>query len=146
MIKYVSNKDCLYFQIKNRTLRVGLMNLFFGVAWPVGAALSGVLYQKLGFFGVYYISTALYMIAFIYGSINIKEHRGPLDLKEPTQTSKSCMFLVMDFFNLKHIKEAFHATFKKGPRKRWTKIIMLMFTIVVIQGPSHGVLYYVLYY
>ncbi|XP_022164162.1 uncharacterized protein LOC111029461 [Myzus persicae] len=124
--------------MKNRTLRVGLMNLFFGVAWPVGAALSGVLYQKLGFFGVYYISTALYVIAFIYGSVNIKEHPGSLELKNPTQRSKSFMYLVVDFFNLKHIKEAFHATFKKGPRRRWTKIIMLMFTIVVIQGPSHG--------
>lgn len=114
------------------------MNLFFGAAWPIGAALSGVLFQQLGFFGVYYISTALYMIAFIYGVINIKEHQGPLQLKGPVQTSRSCMYLVRDFFNLKHIREAFYTTFKKGPRRRLTKIIMLMFTIVVIQGPSQG--------
>lgn len=114
------------------------MNLFFGVAWPVGAALSGVLYQKLGFFGVYYISTALYIIAFTYGFVNIKENLGPLPLKESAQTPKSFMYLVIDFFNLKHIKEAFHTTFKRGPGRRWTKIVMLMFTIIVIQGPSHG--------
>jgi len=114
------------------------MNLFFGVAWPVGAALSGILYQKLGFFGVYYISTALYIIAFTYGFVNIKENSGPLPLKESAQTPKSCMYLVIDFFNLKHIKEAFYTTFKRGPGRRWTKIVMLMFTIVVIQGPSHG--------
>lgn len=114
------------------------MNLFFGVAWPVGAALSGVLYQKLGFFGVYYISTALYIIAFTYGFVNIKENLGPLPLKESAQTPKSFMYLVIDFFNLKHIKEAFRTTFKRGPGRRWTKIVMLMFTIIVIQGPSHG--------
>lgn len=114
------------------------MNLFFGAAWPIGAALSGVLFQKLGFYGVYYISTTLYMIALLYGLIRIKEHPGRLDSNDSNHAPKSCIHFITDFFNIKHIKEALHVTFKKGPRKRWIRLIMLMFTIVVVQGPMQG--------
>lgn len=114
------------------------MNLFFGASWPIGASLSGILYQKFGFYGVYYISSALYFAAIIYGLLRIREHDNPVGTKEHSQTSKSCMSLVYDFFNLKHIKEALHVTFKKGPRKRWLQLTMLVFTIVVVQGPMQG--------
>lgn len=124
--------------MKNRTLRVGLMNLFFGAAWPIGAALSGVLFQKFGFYGVYYISTSLYLIAFFYGLARIKERPGLLDAKDSARAPKSCLYFVTDFFNLKHIKDALHVTFKREPRKKWSQLIMLMFTIVVVQGPMQG--------
>lgn len=124
--------------MKNRTLRVGLMNLFFGSAWPIGAALSGVLFQKLGFYGVYYISTTLYLIAFIYGFVRINEHPQLFQGKKTTQVPKSCIHLINDFFNLRHIKEAFHVTFRKGPRQRWIQLMMLMLTIIVVQGPLEG--------
>lgn len=124
--------------MRNRTLRVGLMNLFFGAAWPIGAALSGVLFQKLGFYGVYYISTILYLIAFIYGYVRINEYPHVIEENESTQVPKSSLYLISDFFNLKHIKEAFNVTFRKGPRQRWIRLMMLMLTIVVVQGPLEG--------
>lgn len=124
--------------MKNRTLRVGLMNIFFGAAWPIGAALSGVLFQKLGFYGVYYISTSLYIIAFFYGLIRIKERPELLDAKDSARTPKSCLYFITDFFHLKHIKDALHVTFKREPRERWIQLIMLMFTIIVVQGPMQG--------
>jgi len=126
--------------MKNRTLRIGLMNLFFGAAWPIGAALSGVLFQKLGFYGVYYISTALYVIALVYGLVRIRENPEPPDAadRSPAEIPKSCMHHVTDFFNLNHIKEAFRVTFKNDSSKRRVQLIMLMFTIVVVQGPMQG--------
>lgn len=115
------------------------MNLFFGASWPIGAALSGILYQKFGFYGVYYISSVLYIFALLYGLIRIKEYDNRAQtIKHSPRTSKSCMSLVYDFFNLKHIKEALHLTFKKGPRKRWFQLSMLVFTVVVVQGPMQG--------
>lgn len=125
--------------MKNRTLRVGLMNLFFGASWPIGSILSGVLFRKFGYFGVYYISSALYSIALLYGLIRIKEgHSSPKTNNDSDQVPKSCMYLVRDFFDLKHIKEAFKVTFDKTSRERWVKLIMLMFTVIVVQGPTHG--------
>lgn len=116
------------------------MNLFFGAAWPIGAALSGVLFQKLGFYGVYYISTALYVIAFVYGSVRIRENPEPSDAanRSPAEIPKSCVHRVTDFFSLNHIKEAFRVTFKNDTNRRRTRLIMLMFTIVVVQGPMQG--------
>jgi PCFT/HCP family folate transporter-like MFS transporter 1/3 len=114
------------------------MNLFFGASWPIGAALSGILFQQYGFYGVYYISSALYIVALLYGMIRIKEHENSSKGKDPFQTSKSCVSLFSDFFNLKHIKEALNVTFRKGPRKRWLQLTMLVFTIVVVQGPIQG--------
>jgi len=117
------------------------MNLFFGAAWPIGAALSGILFQELGFFGVYYISTSLYIIALFYGLIRIKE-RPRKALAENPFTRKvkpnTCMYIISDFFNVNHIKEAFHVTFRKTSRKRWVQLCTLLFTVVVVQGPMQG--------
>lgn len=141
-IVYHLNIESSYFhiaiQVKNRTLRVGLMNLFFGASWPIGAALSGILYQQYGFYGVYYISSALYIVDLLYGLIRIKDQDNSLKEKEPFQTSKSCTSLLNDFFNLNHIIEALNVTFRKGPRKRWLQLTMLVITIVVVQGPIQG--------
>lgn len=115
------------------------MNLFFGAAWPIGAALSGVLFQQLGFYGVYYISTALYVIAFVYGLVCIKENPGPPDANRPSaQIPKSRVRQVIDFFNMNHIKEAFRVTFKNGSRQRRIQLVMLIFIIIVVQGPMQG--------
>ncbi|XP_050422969.1 proton-coupled folate transporter-like [Adelges cooleyi] len=124
--------------MKNRTLRVGLMNLFFGAAWPIGAALSGILFQQLGFYGVYYISTALYLISLIYGIFRIKENPKRKTETEPVQILTGCTDHISDFFNINHISEAFKVTFKREPHIRWLKIMMLMFVIVVVQGPMQG--------
>lgn len=127
------------FQIENRTVRVGLMNLFFGASWPIGAALSGVLFQKLGFYGVYYISTSLYVLAFVYGFIRIKERLNTRVPDESAQNANgSCMHAIADFFNVKHITDAFRVTFKKTSRKRWIRLYILLFTVVVVQGPMQG--------
>lgn len=124
--------------MKNRTLRVGLMNLFVGAAFPIGAALCGVLYQKLGFYGVYYISTALYVIGLVYGLIRIKEHPENKDSNNSPEMRKSCMYLITDFFNLTHVKKAFNVTFREGLRRKRVQLIMLMCIIVIVEGPLHG--------
>lgn len=124
--------------MENKTLRVGLMNLLFGTAWPIGAALSGVLFQKLGFSGVYYLSTILYVISFLYGLICIKENTMVAATKISTEKPKSCIFLWSDFFNIKHVKEAFRVTFKKGIGQKRIQLLMLLVLVVVVQGPNEG--------
>lgn len=115
------------------------MNLFFGASWPIGAALSGVLFQKLGFYGVYYISTTLYVLAFVYGLVRIKEWPSARDPDESIQNANgSCAHAIADFFNVKHITDAFRVTFKKTSRKRWIRLYILLFTVVVVQGPMQG--------
>lgn len=58
---------------EQRTLRIGIVNLFHSVGVPVGAALSGILVRKIGLYGVFSVSATLYVLSFIYGFVRIKE-------------------------------------------------------------------------
>lgn len=114
------------------------MNLLFGAAWPIGATLTGILLQKLGFISMYYLSTTLYVFSLLYGLIRIKEHPGNSERKNFTETPDTWMYLLTDFFNLKHIKEALYVTFKKGSEQRRYKIIILLCVVALVQGPVQG--------
>lgn len=58
---------------EQRTLRIGIVNLFYSLGVPVGAALSGILVRKIGLYGVFSLSASLYVVSFFYGFYRIKE-------------------------------------------------------------------------
>lgn len=122
-----------------RTLRIGIVNVFCSVGVPIGTALSGILFRELGFYGVYIIATVLYIFAFIYGMVFIKETKPEIciDSKEPLKNT-SCLDFIQDFFSLSHIKEAVRVTFKEGQHNRRLRIISLMVVVIVVMGPLHG--------
>lgn len=62
---------------EQRTLRIGIVNLFYSVGVPVGAALSGILVKKIGLYGVFSLSATLYIMSFLYGYWRIKEVTKP---------------------------------------------------------------------
>uniref|UniRef100_A0A2H8TM94 Solute carrier family 46 member 3 n=1 Tax=Melanaphis sacchari TaxID=742174 RepID=A0A2H8TM94_9HEMI len=125
--------------VKYRTLRIGIANVFYSVAVPIGTALSGVLFRALGFYGVYIIATVLYIFAFVYGMVFIKETKPVIRIesKEPPRDT-SCLDFLKDFFSLSHIKEAVRVTFKEGQYNRRLRIIALMVVVIVVMGPLHG--------
>jgi len=102
----------------------------------IGTALSGITFQKLGFYGVYGVSSALCIIGFLYGLVFIKEVSPNKPENTITQTRNNGLF--NGFFNAKHIQEAFKVTFKDGPQNRKLKIIMLMCIAFLIMGPLNG--------
>lgn len=59
--------------VERRTLRIGIVNVFVSLGIPIGMALSGVLYNKIGFYGVFGISASLYVASFVYGALFIAE-------------------------------------------------------------------------
>lgn len=62
---------------EQRTLRIGVVNLFYSLGVPVGAALSGILVRKIGLYGVFSLSGTLYILSFLYGFYRIKEVKRP---------------------------------------------------------------------
>jgi len=101
----------------------------------IGTALSGITFQKLGFYGVYGTSSALCVIGLLYGLVFIKEV-SPNELDNKTKTQNNGV--LNGFFNAKHIQEAFKVTFKDGPHNRKLRIIMLMCIAFLIMGPLNG--------
>ncbi|XP_012286336.1 uncharacterized protein LOC105702940 [Orussus abietinus] len=129
--------------VESRTLRIGAVNVFLSLGVPIGMALSGVLYLKIGFYGVFAISTVCYMLSFIYGLVVIKEPprppKGPADKMDQVDRAKmSFCASTLDFFALRHISETFRVAFKKGARNRQKRVIVLMIIVMVVIGPVYG--------
>ncbi|XP_076655497.1 putative peptidoglycan muropeptide transporter SLC46 [Halictus rubicundus] len=126
--------------VESRTLRIGAANVFISLGIPIGMALSGILYMKLGFYGVFGISTVCYVLSFIYGLVVIKEP-AKLHLKqEKTDDQKrfSVCKSILEFFAFKHIEETFKVAFKKGNHNRQKRVLVLMVVVMVVIGPVYG--------
>lgn len=123
--------------VKTRTLRIGVVNVFCSVGIPIGTALSGVLYRELGSYGVYTISSFLYVFSFMYGFFAVPESVKKDKVEEKVQPEESENFL-KKFFDLHHIKEAFAVAFKDDGHSRRLRIVLLMVVVIVVMGPLHG--------
>lgn len=58
---------------ENRTYRVGLVNMFMSLGYPIGSALSGILLNMIGYYGIFAISASLYMFSLVYGYIYLED-------------------------------------------------------------------------
>jgi len=131
--------------VENRTLRVGMVSLFAFISVPIGAALSGILFREFKFYGVYIISTVLYLLSFIYGVIVIRDVKPTVEengLRAEIKTEKngkmSSWCAVANFFDLKHVKNAFQVALKRENENRRLDILLLMIIMVIIMGPLSG--------
>lgn len=125
--------------MKYRTLRIGIANVFYSVALPVGMTLSGILFKKLGFYGVYIIAVVLYLFTIAYGIFVVKETPSVEHDESTTKPeTMSFSYFIEDFFNLSNVKEAVGVTFKHGRHNRRLRIISLMVVVIVVMGPLYG--------
>ncbi|XP_061704889.1 probable peptidoglycan muropeptide transporter SLC46 isoform X1 [Cydia pomonella] len=118
-----------------RTLRIGVVNLFYSLGVPVGAALSGILVRKIGLYGVFSLSATLYILSFMYGFFRIKEVKKPdVNVKPP----KNCCEWLHTFFDMSLVKETLLVAFRRGPNNRRLRVIMLVVVLCVVIGPIYG--------
>lgn len=74
---------------ESRTFRVGVANLCLTAGTPIGSALSGVLLKSVGYYGVFGISSLLYLMSLLYGFIYIRDPERPVVVKtEKVRTVK----------------------------------------------------------
>lgn len=140
--------------VEDRTLRIGIVNVFVSLGIPIGLALSGVAYRKIGFYGVFSITAVMYVMSFFYCYFYVKEpkdlnikHKKVQNGKEKTvedgkekavKDNVPRQGFIKDFFNLKHVMETFKVAFKKGENNRKLKVLLLMLVVMVVIGPMHG--------
>lgn len=128
--------------VESRTLRIGTVNVFLSIGIPIGMSLSGILYMKIGFYGVFAISTVCYILSFIYGVVVVKEAPRPPNFIPPEKTEKmSICANVVDFFAFRHISETFRVAFKEDANNRQRRICVLMIVVMVVVGPMYGKFY-----
>ncbi|XP_014254647.1 proton-coupled folate transporter-like [Cimex lectularius] len=131
--------------LETRTLRIGIVNVCASISVPIGTAVSGILYKQIGYYGVFSLSAAIYILSFGYGYYQIREDpKKPEDakseksrLEEPAVKPGFFNFL-KDFFDLHHIKETIVVAFKEGDNNRKKRVMLLMIVVMVVMGPLHG--------
>lgn len=58
---------------RSRTFRVGLVNFCMTAGLPIGIAVGGILVQRMGYYGIFSMTTGLFTIVFLYGCFGLKE-------------------------------------------------------------------------
>lgn len=130
--------------VESRTVRVGVVNSFLSLGVPVGMALSGVLYVKIGFYGVFGIAAVCYFFSFMYGLLVVKEAPRAVELRKNNKLAAelkgatSWWAQLTDFFALRHVKETFRVAFKQGQSNRRQRVMVLMLIVMVLIGPMYG--------
>lgn len=58
---------------ESRTFRVGLVNFCMTAGLPIGIGVSGFLLQRMGYYGVFTMTTFMFLLVLIYGTFCLKE-------------------------------------------------------------------------
>ncbi|XP_023940059.2 proton-coupled folate transporter-like isoform X2 [Bicyclus anynana] len=121
---------------ETRTFRVGIGNLCITAGAPIGTALSGILLDKTGYYGVFTICALLFSCSLLYGYFNIKDPERTKIAKN--KDGDSIFGLIKSFFDIKHVKDTLTVTFKKGPNNRRIKSILVLSCVSFIHMPLVG--------
>ncbi|VVC29237.1 Hypothetical protein CINCED_3A021200 [Cinara cedri] len=120
--------------VKHRTTRIGGVNAAMAISMALGTSLSGILYNKLGYYGVYGISTVLLIIGLIYGKLYVR------DVAPVTETNanKSYKTVFVEFFDTQHIAQSVKTTFKERPSTQRLRILILLIILMTNAGTNNG--------
>lgn len=77
---------------KSRTFRIGITNLCLTAGNPIGSALSGILLNEIGYYGVFSVCSVLYVFSIVYGYISIH------DPERRNTEHKSQVIIVVTYF------------------------------------------------
>lgn len=79
---------------ESRTFRMGIVNLCMTAGGPIGTALSGILLNSIGYYGVFGISSILYTMSLLYGFYYIR------DPEPPTPEKCNDLVIILNLFIL----------------------------------------------
>lgn len=104
------------------------------VSMAIGTSLSGIIYNKLGFYGAYGVSSVLLIIGLFYGLLYVKEVAPILE----TDKKKMSTGTNTNFFNLKNVTQSLNTTFKKRPANQRLQICVLLIILMLLSGTNNG--------
>ncbi|CAH2107668.1 unnamed protein product [Euphydryas editha] len=128
---------------KSRTFRVGLVNFCMTAGVPLGIGVSGILVQKMGYYGMFFMTSGLFIIILLYGFFCLKEPddwlrergRSPIERSDNKGVS---------FFDVSHVLDTVSIAFRERPSNRRSKVILTLLAVFILYGPSmseHSIFY-----
>ncbi|CAB3243655.1 unnamed protein product [Arctia plantaginis] len=128
---------------ESRTFRVGLVNFCMTAGLPIGIGMSGFLLQRMGYYGVFSMTTFMFLLVLMYGTFCLKEpnkwlkSKGLPEIERPDQSNVS-------FFNISHVVETVSVAFQKRTDGRRAKVLLTLFIVFILYGPTiseHAIFY-----
>ncbi|CAG5058554.1 unnamed protein product [Parnassius apollo] len=128
---------------ESRTFRVGLVSLCMTAGLPIGIGLSGILLRKIGYYGIFSMTTVLFVLILMYGCFRLKEpdvllrEQGLPVVERKGDPSVS-------FFNISHVVDTLSVAIRRRPSNRRVKVILTLFSVFILFGPSvseHSIFY-----
>ncbi|KAF0756939.1 solute carrier family 46 member 3-like isoform X1 [Aphis craccivora] len=120
--------------LEQRTFRIGALNAVMAVSMAIGTSMSGIIYNKLGFYGAYLTTSALIIIGLVYGLLFVKDVTPVTEMDK----NKSYRTTISEFLDFTHITQSFTTTFKQRPNRQRIKIIILLILFMASSGVNAG--------
>lgn len=115
---------------EDRTLRIGVASISVTVGFLIGGAVSGYLFEQLGYFGIFGLSAVLYAVGILYGQFCVKES----EIKVEHRKINFCV----DFFDPRHVLETIRVCLKRRPEYGRLKIFLSLAVFLIALGPGLG--------
>ncbi|XP_013184458.2 proton-coupled folate transporter [Amyelois transitella] len=122
---------------ETRTFRIGILNLCMTIGFPIGMGLSGVLLKLLGYYGVFTISALLQLTNICYVYFMLEDHRW-LEKKDNKDKKTGVRSFLLEFFDIRSLKETLEIAFKKGANNRRLRVCLILSVVCLTFGPMWG--------
>ncbi|CAH1725969.1 solute carrier family 46 member 3-like isoform X2 [Aphis gossypii] len=120
--------------LEQRTFRIGALNAVMAVSMAIGTSMSGIIYNKLGFYGAYLTTSSLIIIGLVYGLLFVKDVTPVTEVDK----NKSYRTTISEFLDFTHITQSFSTTFKQRPNRQRIRIIILLIIFMASSGINAG--------
>lgn len=104
------------------------------VSMAIGTSMSGIIYNKLGFYGAYLTTSALIIIGLVYGLLFVNDVTPVTEVDK----NKSYRTTISEFLDFTHITQSFSTTFKQRPNRQRIRIIILLIIFMASSGINAG--------
>uniref|UniRef100_S4PBU9 Adenylate cyclase n=1 Tax=Pararge aegeria TaxID=116150 RepID=S4PBU9_9NEOP len=114
-----------------RTFRLGIITAILTLSRPIGLALSGIMTNRFGYYGVFTVACIFYLTGFVYIVLRLKEKKKKKIENEKPET-------VFSMFSAKDFAATVNVAFKPREGSRRLQIILVMIAYMFIVGPVLG--------
>lgn len=120
--------------LENRTFRIGVVAVIVTLSIPIGSAISGVLTEAIGYYGIFGSNIVLFIVGFIHTYFRVH------DIKK-VKTEGTFLEKLTLFFHPKNLRDTFClVTMSRG--KRLAQVLLVICAHIIIMGPVFGKLYF----
>ncbi|RVE42131.1 hypothetical protein evm_013219 [Chilo suppressalis] len=115
---------------EERTFRIGVVAVIVTLGIPLGTAISGVLTEAVGYYGIFGIAILMYIVGFIHTLFRIHDVRR-------TKIEGTFCYKITQFFHIRNIWDTISLLFLSRGRML-AQILLVIWAHIVIMGPVVG--------